>query len=150
MKRSAVGFVKGSRLEDFVPVKQSDVTRALEAFEPGTKVVLVIKSYYRPAELSQKNVFHAYCTFISKETGQDRKEVDRWLRERYGLYTVKKDKFGEEVWTNGEKTFWMKPLSEYNTQEMGEFLDRIHGGLFDDFGLIYPEPKNYSKINHEI
>lgn len=150
MKRSFVGFVQGSSLKDIVPVKGSDAEKAISSFDKGSKVVVVVKSYYRPVELSQKNVFYVYVTFISKETGQDRKTVESLLRERYGLYTAKLDSQGRVVYDKDGKCFKSKPLSEYNTKEMGEFLERIHGALLDDFGLVYPDPKSYAKINYEI
>lgn len=151
MKRSAVVFVNGKSLKDVVPVRASDLEKALSSFAPGSKVVMVLKSYYRTRTLSQNNVFYAYCTYISNETGLSRTEVQNAMRNEYGIKTQKLDRNGNpEFDENGNALFVNKNLSDYNVSEMSEFLDKIHGAMIDDFGISMPPPKSYAEINFEI
>lgn len=151
MKRSVVVFVNGKNLKDMVPVKKSELERALLDFKPGSKVVMVLKSYYRTRELSQSNVFYAYVTHIANETGMSRREVETQLKNDYGIKTAKLDIRNNEVFDEkGNKVFVNKSLSLYNVSEMSEFLDKILGNMHDDFGITLPDPDKYSKINFEI
>lgn len=151
MKRSAVVFVNGKELKDVVPVKKSELERALSDFTPGSKVVLVLKSYYRSRELSQNNVFYAYVTHIANETGMSRTEVESRLKNEYGIKTAKLDIRKNEVFDEkGNKVFINKSLSLYDVSEMSEFLDKILGNMRDDWGINLPDHRKYSKINFEI
>lgn len=151
MKRSVVVFVNGDNINDLVPVKKSDVKRALSYFSNGTKCVLTLRSYYRTKTLSQLNVFFAYVAFLQKHTGHSRNEIKNAVLENYGLWTAKLDKNGDVVFDKkGNAIFKPKGLEDYNTKELSELLERFHGGMFDDFGIVVPDPETYSKINLEI
>lgn len=151
MKRSLVVFVNGKNLSDIVPVKKSELERALSDFNPGSKVVMVLKSYYRDRDLSQNNVFYAYVTHIANSTGMSRTEVENELKNKYGIKTAKIDIHKNQVYDEkGNSVFINKSLSKYNVAEMSEFLDKIYGGMKDDFSIELPEPKKYAKINFEI
>lgn len=151
MKRSAVVFVNGSDVKDLVPIKSSELRNALSAFSKGSKVVLVLKSYYREKQLSQLNVFFAYSTYIASQTGHNRKEIEHTLLEKYGLWTAKLDSKRDVVFDqHGNAVFIPKSLRDYNYHEMSELLDKIHGSMRDDFGISMPDPKSYSKINFEL
>lgn len=150
MKRSAVVFVNGSKMEEIVPVKKSDVTRALSSFSPGSKVLMVLKSYYREKQLSQLNVFYAYVGYVAKHTGHGKKEIEKSVLENYGLWTGVLDRKGELVFKDGHGQFKLKSLRDYNTSEISELVSRFHGAMFDDFGLIMPDPQQYAKYNLEI
>lgn len=150
MKRSVVVFINGNTLKDLVPVKSSDVKRALNDFNPGTKTILTIKNYYRPKALSQLNVFFAVSVFLSKVTGHTVPEMKKNLKAHYGLWVAKLDKDGEVLFINGHAVFEPKSLSEYNTDEMSHLLDSIIGSMEDDFRVSFPDQKSYSQIDFEL
>lgn len=151
MKRSTVVFLNGKKLSDVVPVKRSDLERALGDFNPGTKAVLILKNYYRPKSLSQLNVFFAMCDYLSEHTGHTRGEVKSRLKEKYGLYTAKLDSDKEVVFDkNGNAVFEPMSLSRYNELQMSNFLDKIAGAMIDDFGVAFPDHKKYAKENIEL
>ncbi len=147
MKRSFIAFCNGDSIRKIDSLSHKQERIALEPFE-GQKVVVTIENFKRDRTLSQNGYLHKIFEWLEEETGGDRRQLKEALKARFGLREALTDKDGVELCDdNGEVIETLVSTSDYTTEQMTEFIDKIRQWSNDFLGYVIPDADRYRSFN---
>lgn len=144
-------FLYGNKITDLVPVNSNKASESLSIFDKGSKVIVSVKSHYRRRELSQNDIFHAFCNQISKSSGESFNRVKRIMKEEFGLWVPCTDRVGNIQYDQkGNMIYKTKNTTDYDTNEMAEFIHKVSAFSSAFLNNKVPEINFFKKVNIEL
>jgi len=148
MKRNLVMFTSED-CTSLVPASVSEFKRYIADFGPQVKVTVTIENYKRTRSLSQNNLLHKYLSKMGEEIGYELSEVKDLMKLKFGIMEPVKDRNGNEVYDpeTGEIQERFKSTSDYTTEEMTMFIDKIRQFSHEVLGCYLPTPEELKQYN---
>lgn len=109
-----------------------DAIGRLDLSRPWT---VEIRPYVRRRTLSQNNLMWKWCDeiagYVEAHTGQDKDDIHEWLKR----------KFLSPHWVEiGGEAFPRYTTTKLTTQEMTDYMDKIHAWATQELGMVLPLP----------
>ncbi len=120
----------------------------LQLYDPGDRVIMVIKTFYRERSKKQNNVMHWYFGAIAKETGHTLQEIKDMMKTKF-LQEPMKDGRGNEVVDSDTGEIEMIVLStrKLPTVRAVEFCEQVRDWARRVLNLELPVPDSNWKLN---
>ena len=105
---------------------------------------LEIKKIRGKRSLSQNSLIWVWCTFVEKETGQDRDDVYYEMQDRFAPLK-------ESTRSDGTIVMVKKRISELDPVEFGDLLDMMKA-FFGSMGieLVWPDDYRFNIFHEEV